>query len=580
MTGVGDGQQLVRLRVILALIAIAIGFRAPVADAAVVRLDRSLCHAVTGPGKPDDGLSTLHFACGDPARDYQTGSLWLRQDFRRLPVDRRELTLMIHQSRFDRLAVTFSYADGSMNRQAVRSGHFGEHWRAGGQIAFEAPDRDAPLVALTMRFDRLASQELLRMRLMSRGEAGVQSAALAASIGAALMLLLVGAIYNASLALAVRRPFLAWHGGWAACMLAWGALWSQLPLFVFPAMAGTVSAQICTGLACLAVALATSSVVTSLSGPALPKWIGRGAWVLGWTVAALGLPLSFIRSAWLQPFGDLLGVLILLDLVLVIVCLGWAWRRGSAEARDFAGAWAVPIAALGFTQFVDVDHAFWGGGSQWLVLCAAAWQTIWLSVAATRRLARLRSERDSARAAEAQAHELARRDPLTGLRNRRGFVETIAPMLGEAGAGGSPVALLLIDIDRFKSINDAHGHEAGDRVLCTIARRIERWEGPMCTAARLGGEEFALMVLGMEGFALARFADSVRLEIAACDHGDAIGVRRVTASIGIAEAHAASDFQQLYRLADDGLYAAKRQGRNRVVRKSLGEEAGGVRAAR
>ncbi len=102
-------------------------------------------------------------------------------------------------------------------------------------------------------------------------------------------------------------------------------------------------------------------------------------------------------------------------------------------------------------------------------------------------------------------------------------------------------------------------------VLRCIARRLERWEGPMCAVARLGGEEFGLMIAGLEGSALARFADSVRLEIAACDHGEAIGDRAVTASIGVAETQAPSDFQQLFRLADQGLYAAKQQGRDRVV---------------
>jgi diguanylate cyclase (GGDEF)-like protein len=87
----------------------------------------------------------------------------------------------------------------------------------------------------------------------------------------------------------------------------------------------------------------------------------------------------------------------------------------------------------------------------------------------------------------------------------------------------------------------------------------------MCTAARLGGEEFAMMIAGVESFALARFADGVRQEIAACDHVEAIGDGRVTASIGVAEATATSDFQQLFRLADQALYAAKQQGRDRVV---------------
>jgi diguanylate cyclase (GGDEF)-like protein len=552
-----------RLR--LALAAMVVACWSIPASAETLRLNAPLCHAVSAQRLADDGLSSLRFACRGAPAGYQDESLWLRADLTRLPDDRNDMVLMVHQSRFDRLAVLFSYADGAAQWQQVRSGDYGSHWRAGGQIAFEAPVRNAPLVAVTMRFDKLASHHLLRIRLLKRGDSGVQSAALGAVIGAALTLLLIGMIYNLSLALAVRRQFLAWQGAWAGCMLLWGLIWSEMHLIAVPGMAGTVSAQICTFLACLALTLATVTVVTSFDDRALPLWAGRSTLALGAAVGVLGVPLALIRSAAIDLFGNVMDVLILADLVLVTACLTWAWRRGSREARDFAWAWALPMATLAFIQFVNVEDAFWGGGSKIIVLLAAAWQTLWLSLAASRRFAHFRIERDHARAAEALANELARRDPLTGLRNRRGFLETIEPLLEQARADMMPVALLLIDIDRFKSVNDAHGHESGDRVLRCIAERLERWEGPMCAVARLGGEEFGLMIAGIEGFALACFADGVRLEIAACDHGGAIGDRIVTASIGVAETQAPGDFQQLFRLADRGLYAAKQQGRDRVV---------------
>ncbi|HEU4960025.1 MAG TPA: diguanylate cyclase [Sphingomonas sp.] len=399
---------------------------------------------------------------------------------------------------------------------------------------------------------------------MTRGEGAKQSAALAALIGAALTLLLTGAIYNLSLAVAVRRQFLAWHGAWAACVLVWGTIWSQLDLLIVPGFAGTASSQTCTFLACLAITLATVSTTTSLDDTALPRGAVPATLALGVIVGLVGIPAALIRSAALDAVGDVLAVLVLADLAAVIACLGWAWRRGSAEARDLAAAWAVPMVALALTQVTDIGGALWGGGAQVLVLFAAAWQTLWLSVAATRRLARLRLERDRARAAEALASELAARDPLTGLNNRRGFVKRVARLIGQAKAEDAPVALLLIDIDRFKAVNDAYGHEAGDIVLCTIAARLRRWESDSCAVARLGGEELAMMIVGIDGFALARFAEGVRAEIAICDHSAAIGDQVVTASIGVAEARCADGFQRLYRLADRALYAAKRAGRNRV----------------
>ncbi|WP_231568172.1 GGDEF domain-containing protein [Novosphingobium malaysiense] len=497
--------------------------------------------------------------------NYQRGSLWLRADIDELPVDPRNLVLLVHNSRFDRLQVSFTYGDGRVVRQAVKGGTFAAHWRTGGQIAFEAPMRDVPLQFVTMRFDRLASINLLRMRLIDRDEANVQATALSISVAAALTLLLIGALYNSTLAFSLRRQFPVWQAAWAICMLAWGTIWSQLHLFLLPGMAGAVSAQACTALACLAVTLAAFSAVTALDAHILPRSVRRTTLGLAAAVGLFGLPLTFMRQGPIDTMAAVLGILILGVLFGVAFCLAWAWRKGSAEARTFAGAWSLPMLALGSVQFVDTNAIFWGGGSQLMVLFAAAWQTLWLAAAASRTHAQLRIEHDRARRAEAQAHELARRDPLTGLRNRRGFVEAVAPMFELARSGASPLALLLLDIDKFKRINDTYGHDTGDMVLATVARRISRWEGPMCKVARLGGEEFALMVGGMDSFSLARFAQSVRQEIAACDHTEVIDCGTVTVSIGVAEAGPASDFRELYRHADEALYCAKHEGRDRVA---------------
>ncbi|MCJ2187935.1 GGDEF domain-containing protein [Novosphingobium beihaiensis] len=525
----------------------------------------ALCHSTSETVKEPRAVPPRFTCKGDP-QGYQYGSLWLRADLRNYRgVDPNDLVLKVHSSRFDRLEVAFTYADGHTTYQHVRSGDFGTHWRTGGQIAFEAPVREAPVRFVTARFDRLASVHLLRMRMLSRGEANLQATALSICVTAALTLLLLGTVYNTSLAVTLRRQFPVWQAGWAGSVLLWGIVWSQLGLLVVPEMAGTFSSQFCTALSCLAVTFASFSAITALDGPELPRplrWFTLGLAVF---ISFLGIPLALMRSGAIDAAALALGVAILTLLASVALSLGWAWRRGSIEARTFSGAWSIPILTLGGVEFFDTRTIFWGGGSQLLILLAAAWQTIWLAVAASKTHAYLRIEHDRARQAAAQAHELARRDPLTGLRNRRGFVEAVAPMLELAQSGESPAALLLLDVDMFKRINDTHGHDAGDMVLATIAHRIERWEGPMCKVARLGGEEFALMTGGMTGFALEQFAESVRLGIAACDHSEAIGADTVTVSVGIAEAGPDSHFRELYRLADEALYRAKHLGRNRVM---------------
>lgn len=560
---------------LLAVVGLAALAGVPSAQAASWTLGRELCHAVTPLSWPAQATPAAFRCHGLPA-GYQQGSLWLRVDLAPLPLDRGNLTLMLHNSRFDRLLVGFAYADGVTRWQRIGSGAFGDHWRAGGQIVFAAPHRDAPVQALVLRFDRLAAFPMLRMRLMGGDESSMQATVLAMAVGGALMLLLLGAVYNVSLAVAVRRQFPAWQGAWAACMVVWGGFWSQLDLLLVPGMAGAPSAQTCTALACLAITLATFSALTALAPPDVPRLLRRVTLGVSLVVGALGLPLALMREGPIELCAAVLGMLTLANLLAVAACLTLAWRRGSPEARAFAGAWALPMVVLGATQMVDTDHLLWGGGAQLMVLLAAAWQTLWLSLAATHRFTRIRQERDRARLAEASAHELARRDPLTALRNRRGFIEMAQPMLARAQADGSPLAVLVIDVDRFKAINDTHGHEAGDDVLCTLARRLERWDGDLCTVARFGGEEFAVMVAGLTGYPLAQFAERVREEIAGCDHGTAIGT--VTVSIGVAETRAdlpaSFDFQTLYRAADGALYRAKKQGRNQVVLASPPAQAG------
>ncbi len=552
-------------RLALALLLLAAVVAPTPASAEALTVGHGLCNAASPLGTPDTDLRAQRFSCGDVSAGYHRASLWLQTDPAHIRLSRGDLVLMVHQSRFDRLAVAFTYADGVTRWQQVRQGDYGSNWRAGGQIAFEAPERGVPLASVTMRFDRLASIGLMRARLLPKADAVVQSTGMAVAVGAALTLLLVSGIYSLSLAVAVRRQYLAWQAAWSATMLLWGFIWSQAHLGLFPGLAGTVSAQLATFLACLAIAIATFSAVLAVARGLVSARLRGVALALGTIVGIVGIPLAIIRSESLAQWGNLLGLVVVADLIAVAAYLGWAWRRGSVEARDFLAAWCLPMAVLAFIHIVDVDDSVWGGGSKLLVLAAATWQALWLSASATRRLAQLRVERDRARASEALAQQLARRDPLTGLPNRRGFVESVTPLLERARADALPAALLLVDIDRFKSINDVHGHDAGDAVLCAVGRRIERWEGPMCTVARLGGEEFGLLVVGMDGIILSRFAESVRLGIAACDHKEAIGDRSVTASVGVAEVRPATDFQQLYRLADEALYDAKRGGRDCVV---------------
>jgi diguanylate cyclase (GGDEF)-like protein len=527
----------------------------------------TFCHASTAlPLPARDHDLPGGFFCGGSPDGYQHGSLWLQGGASAVANAGRTPVLMVHSSRFDRLLVGFRYADGITRWQEVRSGNFAGHWRLGGQVGFTAPLRDARLTGVVLRFDSLASAPLLRIRLVRADVADLQSIALASLIGATLMLLVVGAVYNFTLGLATRRTFPVLQGLWSATMAIWGAIWSQLHLLVLPGMAGTLSSQVCTLLACAMLMLTALSMISAIEPADMPRWLRRLGLGLAIVVGVLGVPLGLMRSGPIELLVNLEGVLAMAMAMVVLVCLGVAWRRGSGAARAFAGAWLMPLLVMSLSGFFDLDHLLWGGGTQMLVLLSAAWQTVWLSLAATHRFTQLRLERDRALAAQAIAQHQARCDPLTGLSNRRGFIERITPLLatGCADQGAEyTVALLLLDIDRFKAINDAHGHDTGDDVLIAIARRLQRWDSPNQVIGRMGGEEFAILVAGMGRFAAFSFAEAVRQALAENDHG--LGTEPITVSIGMVMGGPGDTFATLYRAADIALYAAKNQGRNRVV---------------
>lgn len=163
--------------------------------------------------------------------------------------------------------------------------------------------------------------------------------------------------------------------------------------------------------------------------------------------------------------------------------------------------------------------------------------------------------------AEQALEQLARQDPLTGVANRRQFDERLARALARSRRSHQSLALLALDLDRFKSINDSHGHAAGDAVLKAFARRIQDSVYEIDLVARLGGDEFVVLV---EGAVSVEGAERVAAKIIAAMIEpialDGVAVQAAT-SIGIAWVAQPDDPAALLALADRALYEAKRAGR-------------------
>jgi two-component system cell cycle response regulator len=163
--------------------------------------------------------------------------------------------------------------------------------------------------------------------------------------------------------------------------------------------------------------------------------------------------------------------------------------------------------------------------------------------------------------------EMAVTDGLTGLYNRRYMETHLATLVEQAAGRGKPLTLLVLDIDYFKAINDTYGHDAGDDVLREFATRIRKSIRGIDLACRYGGEEFVIVMPETDMAVAALVAERIRRRIA----GDPFAIEQgakaidVTLSIGLAALGANDTAAMILKRADQALYRAKRDGRNRVV---------------
>lgn len=156
-------------------------------------------------------------------------------------------------------------------------------------------------------------------------------------------------------------------------------------------------------------------------------------------------------------------------------------------------------------------------------------------------------------------------DHLTGLANRRAFFEAAELELARRQQSRRPLALLMVDADHFKRINDAHGHPAGDAVLRQLAATMLRICREVDVVARIGGEEFALLLPGVDHDAALAVAERLRAEVAQPPAAEQQAIP-YTVSIGVAAMDdSVAGIDALIKQADQALYAAKRRGRNQVV---------------
>lgn len=271
--------------------------------------------------------------------------------------------------------------------------------------------------------------------------------------------------------------------------------------------------------------------------------------------AAKGLQLVFVTSLLLTPLVDYaqiilpLAFLIMTCVVFMLVLGTVSMISGSRPARFYLLAWSTFLAGsmvFLLKTFGVLPHTFitqhgWQIGS--LV------EMILLSMTLSSRMNELKHQ--------------SRTDSLTLLGNRRLFDDKLRHEVAQAKQLGRSLSLLVLDIDHFKDYNDRHGHVQGDEAIKIVANALRRHTRKRFTACRFGGEEFTVILPGVEESDAAKLAERLRASVQESLEGD----RAITISIGYASLSQANfeTAEKMLEAADFALYSAKQAGRNRVM---------------
>ena len=167
---------------------------------------------------------------------------------------------------------------------------------------------------------------------------------------------------------------------------------------------------------------------------------------------------------------------------------------------------------------------------------------------------------------QSRLEQMATTDHVTGLLNRQAFDILLQQSVNENRRNWQPMAVIMLDIDHFKAVNDKYGHPAGDRIIREVAGTLRAGLRESDIAGRWGGEEFLLLLKGCDGSAAAAIAEKLRLSVAKNIRADVNAPQiRITVSVGVAPFVADDTAENIIARADQALYRAKREGRDRVA---------------
>ena len=540
----------------------------------------------------EDGFAPL--PGGSPAFGFQTGAYWFYVPLRNLQKDETRWLLVQEYALSDQLDVYLRHADGRVTHDTSGDHHpFANRF-----IRYRHPNfrLDLPYnepVELLVRVQSESSMQVPLVLYTPRALAEVMRDT-QFSTGIYFGIVIALFCYNLVLWLMLRDAGYFWYllhtGAFGLVLFTLNGYGFE---YLWPNSAWLADASVPMSI-CLAL---IGMQMFSRSFLELPQRWPTGN-IISLFVISFFLVLG-IASIWL-PYSvatPLASRAVLLGVLWIIAAAIMIERRGYKPARIFLLAWSLFLAgtaAFTLLAFGVLPQNFWTHNG---VQIGSALEMLLLSLALGSRYAGLRTENirivqqaneqlernvtertrqlrtAMAQLGEAnvQLREYNRRDPLTGVYNRRHFRESLQALLEQRRDNGHPLALLLLDLDHFKTINDTYGHLAGDDCLNAVARTLEEVALPHGgLVARFGGEEFVVVLPNKPAQDALQIAEAIRARIHQSPVDSEGCTIRLSASIGVhtVAGTRSSAPEEAIRIADEALYRAKDDGRN-CVRHSV-----------
>ncbi|WP_430389310.1 diguanylate cyclase [Dyella sp. 20L07] len=451
--------------------------------------------------------------------------------------------------------VTMFDANGIASTQSLDD--FTDTAHGNGRLAYRIVDSVPASDAILLKFEPASAHASpVSFQLQPWSEYLRQDARWLVFASACFAVMLAMSLMALCLALMLRDATFAWYAGYVLCYaliqsIRTGYLFHPLEMTWLVGSAALVSSSV----VALSLAFAAMFVARFCELPRYASLLHTPVQAL-----AVGMPLIVLLRICQIPLLQetaqvLIAPLLLIGTVLLLLAAVTAAVRGARPAWFFLAGWT-PLLALTTLSNSQVNGNL--ADVLWLsdaCLAAGAFEAIVLSLGLADRALMMRHDRD-------QVQELADNDALTNILNRRAWSASVGKVL--ASCGGQPVALLFLDLDYFKMLNDRQGHAAGDRALIAVADALRHELRPHDLLGRYGGEEFVAMLYGVEQVQAMQVATRLcrrvhRLDIPVNDRGLVLSV-----SIGIAMRVPDDSVESLVERSDHAMYRAKLAGRNRA----------------